>query len=186
MGQLNPLNNMLANPLVSNLDVHFDVSRNLLKTAQELNATEGYIFKNLEKDGKQSQMKSLILVHPFYGDKKCCGSLVVFISADYPYINYYVINKSREEAGHFYTHNKLASHDGLNAAKLGYTLVHSMDLYDEVSPGALNSLRAEEICSGRHDCSASSGPGAQEADHGLHRLHHLYLPGLQGRRRREV
>ena len=67
----------------------------------------------------------------------------MFISADYPYINYYVINKSREEAGHFYTHNKLASHDGLNAAKLGYTLVHSMDLYDEVSPGALNSLRAE-------------------------------------------
>ena len=57
----------------------------------------------------------------------------MFISADYPYINYYVINKSREEAGNFYTHNKLASHDGLNAAKLGYTLVHSMDLYDEVS-----------------------------------------------------
>ena len=56
----------------------------------------------------------------------------MFISADYPYINYYVINKSREEAGHFYTHNKLASHEGLNAAKLGYTLVHSMDLYDEV------------------------------------------------------
>ena len=56
MGQLNPLNNMLANPLVSNLDVHFDVSRNLLKTAQELNATEGYIFKNLEKDGKQAQL----------------------------------------------------------------------------------------------------------------------------------
>ena len=52
MGQLTPLNNMLANPLVSNLDVHFDVSRNLLKTAQQLNATEGYIFKNLEKDGE--------------------------------------------------------------------------------------------------------------------------------------
>jgi len=103
MGQLTPLNNVLANPLVSNLDVHFDVSRNLLKTAQQLNATEGYIFKNLEKD------------------------------ADYPYINYYVINKSREEAGNFYTQNKLASHDGLNASKLGYTLVHSMDLYDEVA-----------------------------------------------------
>ena len=73
------------------------------------------------------------MVHPSYGDKKFCGALNVFISADYPYINYYVINKSREEAGNFYTHNKLASHDGLNAAKLGYTLVHSMDLYDEVS-----------------------------------------------------
>ena len=43
---------MLANPMVNSLDVHFDVSRNLLKTAQDLNATEGYIFKNLEKDGK--------------------------------------------------------------------------------------------------------------------------------------
>ena len=51
MGQLNPVNSVLANPMVSSLDVHFDVSRNLLKTAQELNATEGYIFKNLEKDG---------------------------------------------------------------------------------------------------------------------------------------
>ena len=57
----------------------------------------------------------------------------MFVSADYPYINYYVINKSREEAGNFYTQNKLASHDGLNASKLGYTLVHSMDLYDEVT-----------------------------------------------------
>ena len=75
-----------------------------------------------------------------HGDKKFCGALKVFISADYPYINYYVINKSREEAGHFYTHNKLASHDGLNAAKLGYTLVHSMDLYDEVSLGLSSGL----------------------------------------------
>jgi len=103
MGQLAPVNSMLANPMVNSLDVHFDVSRNLLKTAQELNATEGYIFKNLEKD------------------------------ADYPYINYYVINKSREEAGHFYTQNKMTSHDSLNASKLGYHMAHSMDLYDEVA-----------------------------------------------------
>ena len=52
MGQLSPVNSMLANPMVNSLDVHFDVSRNLLKTAQEHNATEGYIFKNLEKDGE--------------------------------------------------------------------------------------------------------------------------------------
>ena len=38
--------------MVNSLDVHFETSRNLLKTAQELNATEGYIFKNLEKDGE--------------------------------------------------------------------------------------------------------------------------------------
>ena len=56
MGQLSPVNSMLANPMVNSLDVHFDVSRNLLKTAQELNATEGYIFKNLEKDGELKQM----------------------------------------------------------------------------------------------------------------------------------
>ena len=29
-----------------------------------------------------------------------------FFTADYPYINYYVINKPREEAGQFYTANK--------------------------------------------------------------------------------
>ena len=56
----------------------------------------------------------------------------LFISADYPYINYYVINKSREEAGQFYSHNKMTSHDSLNASKLGYHVAHSMDLYDEV------------------------------------------------------
>lgn len=103
MGQLSPVNSMLTNPMVNSLDVHFETSRNLLKTAQELNATEGYIFKNLEKD------------------------------ADYPYINYYVINKSREEAGQFYSHNKMTSHDSLNASKLGYHVAHSMDLYDEVA-----------------------------------------------------
>ena len=58
--------------------------------------------------------------------------LKVIYSADYPYINYYVINKPREEAGQFYTNNKLASHEALNASKLGYSLSHSMDLYDEV------------------------------------------------------
>merc|ERR1719490_1577 len=80
----------LANPLVNSLDVHFDLSKTLLSRAQSLHAGEGYIFKNLEKD------------------------------ADYPYINYYVINKSREEAGQFYTDNKAVSHDELNASKLGY------------------------------------------------------------------
>ena len=43
-----------------------------------------------------------------------------------------MINKSREEAGQFYSHNKLTSHDSLNASKLGYHVAHSMDLYDEV------------------------------------------------------
>ena len=28
----------------------------LLKTAQDLNATEGYLFKNLEKDGKKKNI----------------------------------------------------------------------------------------------------------------------------------
>ena len=71
-------------------------------------------------------------------------------SADYPYINYYVINKSREEAGQFYTDNKVlplsrrkkitriyhqaVSHEELNASKLGYHVAHTMDLYDEVQP----------------------------------------------------
>ena len=62
---------------------------------------------------------------------KCCNC-VFSPPADYPYINYYVINKSREEAGQFYTDNKTASHDELNANKLGYKMAHTMDLYDEV------------------------------------------------------
>ena len=51
MGQLHPLNSMLTNPMVNSLDVHFNLSRDLLKCAQDLSAGEGYIFKNLEKDG---------------------------------------------------------------------------------------------------------------------------------------
>ena len=46
-----------------------------------------------------------------------------------------MINKTREEAGQFYTQNKMASHDSLNASKLGYHVAHSMDLYDEVITG---------------------------------------------------
>jgi len=110
MGQLHPITPALANPLVNSLDVHFDLSKTLLSRAQSLNAGEGYIFKNLEKD------------------------------ADYPYINYYVINKSREEAGQFYTDNKAVSHDELNASKLGYHVAHTMDLYDEVATMRLRRL----------------------------------------------
>jgi len=103
MGQLNPLSAVMENPLVNHMDLHLDLSKQLLKSAQDQNATEGYLFKNLEKD------------------------------ADYPYINYYVINKPRNEAGQFYTTNKLSSHDTLSASRLGYSLNHSMDLYDEVA-----------------------------------------------------
>jgi len=103
MGRLSPLSSVLENPLVDQMDLHLDLSKQLLKTAQELNASEGYLFKNLEKD------------------------------ADYPYINYYVINKPREEAGQFYTANKLRCHETLNAQRIGYSLNHSMDLYDEVA-----------------------------------------------------
>ena len=64
---------------------------------------------------------------------------MINISADYPYINYYVINKSREEAGHFYTQNKMASHQSLNPSQSGYHVAHSMDLYDEVSRSVVMS-----------------------------------------------
>jgi len=103
MGRLHPVSSVMENPLVNHMDLHLDLAKQLLKSAQDLNATEGYLFKNLEKD------------------------------ADYPYINYYVINKPREEAGNFYTANKLASHETLAAGRLGYSLNHSMDLYDEVA-----------------------------------------------------
>ena len=91
----------------------------------------------------------------------------MFISADYPYINYYVINKSREEAGNFYTQNKLASHDALNAAKLGYTLVHSMDLYDEVrvSCELTKYYYLSGDAAGCHNSPASSRSCSQEANH---------------------
>ena len=87
----------------------------------------------------------LLFVCPLWSPTYCFLTTTIF-SADYPYINYYVINKSREEAGQFYTDNKVffsillnfanplqaVSHDELNASKLGYHVAHTMDLYDEV------------------------------------------------------
>jgi hypothetical protein len=60
MGQLHPVAPALANPLVNSLDVHYDLSKSLLNRAQGLHAGEGYIFKNLEKDGESSIAKRAI------------------------------------------------------------------------------------------------------------------------------
>ena len=92
----------------------------LLSRAQSLHAGEGYIFKNLEKDGDtfhQSFSISSTTISNTTGwtflldaqIKNFDPLSVVFLPADYPYINYYVINKSREEAGQFYTDNKVAT-----------------------------------------------------------------------------
>ena len=48
----------------------------------------------------------LLFVCQLWSPTYCFLTTSIF-SADYPYINYYVINKSREEAGQFYTDNKV-------------------------------------------------------------------------------
>lgn len=103
MGQLSPLNTVLENPLANPMNIHLNLCQGLLQSAEKLSATEGFLLKNLEKD------------------------------ADYPFINYYVINKPRKEAGDFYQKNKVECHQVLEPRKLGYSVNHSMDLYDEVA-----------------------------------------------------
>ena len=58
---------------------------NLLKCKQDLSAGEGYIYKNLEKDGEY-----------YY------NAVVVLKDIWSAYINYDVINKPRDKAGHRY------------------------------------------------------------------------------------
>ena len=76
-------------------------------------------------------------------------------------------------------HHQAVSHDELNASKLGYHVAHTMDLYDEVQPSSSwSSLSSwSSSLSGCDNCSTSSGSSTQEADHRVHWLYHLYLPG---------
>ncbi len=52
MGPLNPLNTMLENPLANPMSIHLSLAQGLLQSSQQLSATEGFLLKNLEKDGE--------------------------------------------------------------------------------------------------------------------------------------
>ena len=52
-------------------------------------------------------------------------------SAEYPYINYFVIQKTRQEARQFFRAAQHHAYDVFNPTKTGYSCNHTIDLYDE-------------------------------------------------------
>ena len=50
-------------------------------------------------------------------------------SAEYPYINYFVIQRPRDEVNEFYRVARSEVYDAFCPTKLGYKCEHSIDLY---------------------------------------------------------
>ena len=67
--------------------------------------------------------------------KYICGISDVLIDlsplAEYPYINYFVIQKPRVEARQFFREAQRHAYDVFNPTKIGYSCNHTIDLYDE-------------------------------------------------------
>ena len=58
---------------------------------------------------------------------------ILFFSAEYPFINYFVIHKTRDEATAVFKEARARTYDAFAPEKTGYTCGHSYDKYDEVA-----------------------------------------------------
>ncbi|XP_071745209.1 uncharacterized protein [Lepeophtheirus salmonis] len=104
MPPLTSLNPHLDSPLAAPTELQKKLATDELYSARDLNVcTEGLLLKNLEKD------------------------------AEYPYINYYIIQKSRDEILNFYKKTRSRMFDTFNPNKLGYTCDHTFEIFDEVA-----------------------------------------------------
>ena len=59
-------------------------------------------------------------------------SYLIF-SAEYPFINYFVIHKTRDEAAAVFKEARAATYDAFAPEKTGYTCSHDFGKYDEVA-----------------------------------------------------
>ena len=67
MGPLTPLTPHLESPLSAPAALHRQLAQEELAKAQELNATEGFLLKNMEKDCKYIQIVHIDLItYKFY------------------------------------------------------------------------------------------------------------------------
>lgn len=101
MGPLTPLSPHLETPLSTPDALQRGLAQEELAAAQEAHATEGFLLKNMEK------------------------------GSEYPYINYFVIQKTRHEAHQFFRTAQHNCFDIFNPTKSGYSNNHTIDLYDE-------------------------------------------------------
>ena len=56
-----------------------------------------------------------------------------FLTAEYPFINYYVIHKTRDEAATLFREARAQAYDAFCPDKTGYCSQHTFDKYDEVA-----------------------------------------------------
>jgi len=101
IGPLTSLTPHLDSPLATPASLIRQLAHDELAKAKELNANEGYLLKNMEKD------------------------------SEYPYINYFVIQRPRDEVNEFYREARSSVYDCFSPTKLGYRCEHSIDLYAE-------------------------------------------------------
>ena len=58
----------------------------------------------------------------------------IWFSAEYPFINYFVIHKTRDEAAAVFTHARAATYDAFSPENTGgLSCGHTYDKYDEVA-----------------------------------------------------
>ena len=59
--------------------------------------------------------------------------LLYSFAAEYPYINYYVIQKPRAGTQEFFRRIRQTSYDAFNPTKIGYRCDHTIDLFEEMA-----------------------------------------------------
>ena len=59
--------------------------------------------------------------------------ILIFFSAEFPFINYFVIHKTRDEAAAVFKEARAATYDAFAPEKTGYTCSHDFGKYDEVA-----------------------------------------------------
>jgi hypothetical protein len=95
----------------------------LSEISQSKTAVTGMLLANMERNGMGDERKASKLWH----DKN------VWISAEFPFISYYVINTSQTNPVMFYNNIRTASLTKFDPRQLRYTAAHTLDLYTEVA-----------------------------------------------------
>ena len=57
----------------------------------------------------------------------------IYFSTEYPFINYYVIHKTRDEAAAIFREARSQAYNAFSPDKTGYCSAHTFDKYDEVA-----------------------------------------------------
>jgi len=93
----------LESPLTDPMVLLRSLAKDDLDRSKELHISEGFMLKNLEAN------------------------------SEYPFINYFVIHKTRDEAAKVFKEARAQTYDAFSPEKTGYSCGHSYDKYEEVA-----------------------------------------------------